>query len=53
MYWAAKIFQAAGLAIMILGFIGHFPKTMPLNILLLSIVFFAIGWVIQVIVLKK
>ncbi len=53
MYWAAKAFQAAGLAIMILGFIRHFPNMMPHNVLLWSIVLFVIGWVIQVIVLKK
>ena len=53
MYWAAKIFQAAGLAVMILGFIRHLPNMMPHNVLLWSIVLFVIGWVIQVIVLKK
>jgi hypothetical protein len=53
MYWVAKIFQAAGLALMILGFIRHFPKMMPYNVLLTSIAFFAVGWVIQVIMLKK
>ena len=53
MYWVAKIFQAAGLALMILGFIRHFPNMMPPNVLLTSIVFFAVGWVIQVMVLKK
>ena len=53
MYWAAKIFQAAGLGIMVLGFIRHFPNMMPGRVLLLSIAFFAVGWAIQAMMLKK
>ena len=53
MYWTAKVFQAAGLAVMILGFIKHLPNMMPHNVLLLSVVFFAVGWVIQAAMLKK
>ncbi len=41
------------MALMILGFIRHFPKMMPGNVLLLSITFFAVGWVIQAVILKK
>jgi len=47
MYWLAKTFQAAGLAIMVLGFIKDFPHLMGHQFLLLAILFFAIGWIIQ------
>ena len=53
MYVLAKIFQAAGLAVMAIGFFKNYPKLMPHNILLVSAVFFIIGWIIQTYLLKK
>ncbi len=41
------------MALMILSFIRHFPNMMPYNVLLTSIAFFAVGWVIQAMMLKK
>ncbi len=52
-YWLAKIFQAAGLAVMAWGFLKYFPNLMPHNVFLLAGVFFIAGWVIQGYLLKK
>ena len=53
MYWLAKVFQAAGLGVIAWGFIKHFPNLMPHNVLLVALVFFAAGWIIQTYLLKK
>ena len=53
MYWIAKIFQAAGLAVMAWGFIKNFPRLMPHNIFLLAGLFFIMGWIVQSYMLKK
>ena len=52
MYWVAKIFQAAGLGVMAIWFVKYVPNLMPHNIFLLSLAFFAAGWVIQRVCLK-
>ncbi len=52
-YFLAKIFQAAGLAILAWGFIRFFPNLMPHNIFLIAGIFFIIGWIIQSYLLKK
>ena len=53
MYWLAKIFQAAGLGVMALGFMKSFPNLMPHNIFLIAALFFIIGWTIQTYMLKN
>ena len=53
MYWVAKVFQAAGLGVMAMGFIKYYPNMMSRNLLLVSVLFFAIGWIIQAYMLKK
>ncbi|MBI4310069.1 MAG: hypothetical protein HY591_07050 [Candidatus Omnitrophica bacterium] len=53
MCWLAKIFQAAGLALMAWGFIKNFPNLMPHNIFLIAALFFIIGWVVQTHMLRK
>jgi hypothetical protein len=53
MYFIAKTFQAAGLAVMAWGFIKNYPSLMPHNIILISGLFFIIGWIIQTYMLKK
>ena len=53
MYWLAKIFQAAGLALIVWGFIKNFPNLMPHNIFLVAALFFTIGWIIQTYMLKN
>ena len=52
MYWVAKVFQAAGLGVMAMGFIRSFPNMMSRDLLLVSVVFFAVGWIIQRFCLK-
>ena len=53
MYYIAKVFQAAGLAVMAWGFIKNFPHLMPRNVFLLAALFFVIGWIIQTYTLRK
>ncbi len=53
MYWVAKIFQAAGLGTMGIGFIRAYPNMMQRDLLLVSVLFFAVGWIIQAWMLRK
>jgi hypothetical protein len=53
MYFIAKSFQAAGLAVMAWGFLKNFPNLMPHNIFLISGLFFIMGWIIQSYLLRK
>ncbi len=53
MYWVAKILQAAGMVIVLLGFIRSFPAVMDRPTLAAGIIVFASGWVIDRFVLKK
>ena len=52
MYWLAKIFQAAGLTILGVGFLNAFPHLVSHNIFLVAIAFFTAGWLIQQFFLK-
>jgi len=52
MYYLAKVFQAAGLAIITIDFMRHFPQVMNRKILTLGILLFGMGWVIQKFLLK-
>jgi len=53
MYYAAKILQAAGLSIIMIGFIQKFPKLMYPKILVLGIGLFMTGWFINRFLLRK
>ncbi len=53
MYYLAKAFQAAGLGIITIDFIRHFPQVMNRQLLTVGILLFAIGWIIQRFLLKS
>ena len=53
MYYIAKFLQAAGLALILLGFLIRFPHLMDTKLLGLGIVVFCGGWVLQNYGLKK
>ena len=53
MYWVAKSLQAAGMVIILLGFIRSYPEVMDRMALTAGIIVFASGWVIDRFVLKK
>ena len=52
MYYIAKIFQAAGLAVFGIGFIIRFPKLVDHKTLFVSLVAFGLGWSIERIIAK-
>lgn len=47
MYYLAKIFQAAGLTVLLIGFMANFPRLMSRMTLVLGLVLFGFGWIIQ------
>ena len=47
MYVIAKFAQAAGLAIILIGFIQKFPKVMNPKIFLLGLGLFMAGWLLN------
>ena len=53
MYWAAKGLQAAGMVIILLGFIRRFPDVMDRPALAAGVLVFICGWVIDRFMLKK
>ena len=53
MYYVTKLIQAGGLAIITLGFIKNFPNLIDRNILMVGIVLFGLGWLMQIFLLKK
>lgn len=52
MYTIAKLFQAAGLTIILVGFIRSFPDLMSHGMLATGLIFFMVGWVITKFFLK-
>ena len=53
MYYIAKIAQAAGLTVILIGFLKDFPKLMNPKILGIGALIFAFGWVVQHLMLKR
>lgn len=47
MYFLAKAFQAAGLTVILIGFIVNFPALMSHTALFIGLLLFALGWVLQ------
>lgn len=52
MYYIAKFFQAAGLTIILVGFLLRFPALMNPRLFLLGLILFGTGWVINHFMLK-
>jgi len=53
MYYIAKLVQAAGLTIVVIDFIRHFPELMNFRIMGVGVMLFLFGWIIQRYLLKK
>ena len=53
MYYLGKIFQAAGLGIITFNFFRSFPQVMSRQVLMIGILLFAAGWIIQKYLLKS
>lgn len=52
MYYIAKIAQAAGLGVILIDYLRHFPELMNRRVLAAGIMLFVFGWVIQKFFLK-
>lgn len=53
MYYLAKIAQATGLTIVLIGFLAKFPDLMNTKVLTSGVILFGFGWFIQKFMLKK
>ena len=53
MYYIGKFAQAAGLTIILVDFVMHFPNLMNPRILGVGIILFLCGWIINQYLLKK
>jgi len=53
MFYIGKCAQAAGLTIILVGFIKYFPDLMSYRILISGIVLYLFGWVSNRFLLKK
>ena len=53
MYYIGKILQACGLAIILVGFLRRFPELMDHRSLLVGIMVFFCGWLVDRYLLKK
>jgi len=53
MFYLAKFLQAAGLAIILIDFLRHFPGLMNVRILAAGVILFFSGWLIQQYLLRK
>lgn len=53
MYYIGKLFQAAGLTIIFIGFLQRFPDLMSYNTLILGGTFFLVGWILNRVLLGK
>jgi len=52
MYIIAKIAQAAGLTLILIDYLRHFPELMDRRILAIGILLFLAGWMVQRFMLK-
>ena len=53
MYYIAKILQACGLAIILIGFLREFPELMSHRSLVIGLLIFIGGWMTDRFLLKK
>jgi len=53
MYYLAKISQASGLTVISIGFIKAFPHLMDRKLLMIGLLLFGFGWMIQTFLLKN
>jgi hypothetical protein len=53
MYYAVKIIQAAGLAVILIDYARHFPELMDRRVLGAGIALFICGWAVQKLFLKE
>jgi len=53
MYYLGKILQAFGLGVILIGFIQKFPKLMSHRALLVGLLIFFCGWLVDRYLLKK
>lgn len=47
MFYLGKLFQAAGLAVILIAFIKSFPQLMSYKELFIGLIVFGIGWIIN------
>ncbi len=47
MYYVAKILQAAALSIILIDFLRNFPELMSRTVLVICVVMFTSGWIIN------
>jgi hypothetical protein len=52
MYYCAKIIQAAGLTLILIGFLKNFPELMDYKTLIAGVCVFVFGWLIHKFMLK-
>ena len=52
-YYLAKTMEATGLAVIVFGFLKHFPKLMDPKIFGAGILIFLSGWLIEAFLLKR
>ena len=53
MYYIAKIAQATGLTVILIGFLKGFPKLMSPKIFGIGALIFVFGWIVQQFMLKR
>ena len=53
MYFIAKLAQAVGLTVILIGFVRSFPDLMNTRLLAAGIILFTFGWLIQKFMLKR
>ena len=53
MYYIAKIAQAGGLTVILIGFLKNFPKLMNPKIFGIGALIFVFGWIVQHFMLKR
>ncbi len=53
MYYIAKIAQAAGLTVILIGFLKSFPRLMNPKVFGIGALIFVFGWIIQQFMLKR
>ena len=53
MYYVARISQALGMAVIVVGFISTFPELINYRHILAGILLFLFGWLIQRYMLQK
>ncbi len=53
MYYFAKIAQASGLTIVLIGYLTAFPELMNRKLLTMGLIVFGFGWLMERYLLKK